>query len=82
MLKRDAQIETDPLSALDMDRKSVARFRKSLQVRHQELRIGEGKIQREMLTAQHDYGKDEGRSREQLSGKRNAPRTQISRWRS
>jgi DnaK suppressor protein len=43
-----------------MDRASIARFRKSLEARHRELRIGVAKTQKEMLTAQHDYGKDEG----------------------
>jgi len=40
-----------------MDRKSIARFKKALEARHQELRLGLAKTQRE---TQHDYGKDEG----------------------
>jgi RNA polymerase-binding transcription factor len=43
-----------------MDRKSIARFQKSLQVRHRELRDSLTQTQRESPTAQHDYGKDEG----------------------
>jgi hypothetical protein len=43
-----------------MDRKSIAKFRKSLEARHRELHIGVAKTQKEMLTAQHDYGKDDG----------------------
>jgi RNA polymerase-binding transcription factor DksA len=43
-----------------MDRKSIGRLKKSLETRHRELRVGVVKTQREMLTAQHDYGKDEG----------------------
>ncbi len=43
-----------------MDQKSLARFRKTLEARHRELRVGVAKTQKEMLTAQHDYGKDEG----------------------
>jgi DnaK suppressor protein len=41
-----------------MDRKSITRLRKSLEARHHELRVGVVKTQAEMLTAQHDYGKD------------------------
>src|ERR1700737_4784881 len=43
-----------------MDRKSITRFRKSLEARHRELRGGGAKTQKEMLTQQHDYGKDDG----------------------
>jgi DnaK suppressor protein len=43
-----------------MDRKSIARFQKSLQARHRELRQGLAQTQQESRTAQHDYGKDEG----------------------
>jgi hypothetical protein len=43
-----------------MDRTSITRLRKSLEARHRELRIGIAKNQKEMLTAQHDYGKDDG----------------------
>jgi len=40
-----------------VDRKSIERFKKTLQVRHHELRLGLSQTQQ---TAQHDYGKDEG----------------------
>ncbi len=43
-----------------MDRKSIARFRKSSEARHRELRVAVAKTQKEMLTVQHDYGKDDG----------------------
>jgi DnaK suppressor protein len=43
-----------------MDRKAITRFRKSLEGRHRELRVGVAEAQKEMLTAQHDYGKDDG----------------------
>jgi DnaK suppressor protein len=43
-----------------MDRKSIARFRKSLQARHRELQSSVGKTQQNLRTAQTDYGKDEG----------------------
>jgi DnaK suppressor protein len=43
-----------------VDRKSVERFKKTLQARHRELRNGWAQTQRGSLTAQHDYGKDEG----------------------
>jgi DnaK suppressor protein len=43
-----------------MDRKSITRFRKSLDARRRELSIGLAKNQNEMVTAQHDYGKDDG----------------------
>jgi DnaK suppressor protein len=43
-----------------MDRKSITRFRKSLEARHRDLRLSVVQTQKEMLTAQHDYGKDEG----------------------
>jgi DnaK suppressor protein len=43
-----------------MDRKSIQRFKEALQVRHRELRLGLAQTQQESLTAQHDYGKDEG----------------------
>src|SRR6266480_5776957 len=42
-----------------MDRKSIERFRKSLQVRHTELQSGLAQPQN-LRAAQHDYGKDEG----------------------
>jgi DnaK suppressor protein len=50
----------DESGRLEMDRKAITRFRKSLEARHRELRIGVAKTQNEMLTAQHDYGKDDG----------------------
>jgi DnaK suppressor protein len=43
-----------------MDRKSIERFRKTLQARHRELRRSLAQTRRESLTAQNDYGKDEG----------------------
>jgi DnaK suppressor protein len=43
-----------------MDRKSIERFRKTLQARHRELRKSLAQTQRGSLTTQHDYGKDEG----------------------
>ena len=43
-----------------MDRRSTARFKKSLQARHRELQSGEAKTQQNLRTTQHDYGKDEG----------------------
>jgi hypothetical protein len=43
-----------------MDRKSIARFKKSLQARHRELQSGVARTQQNLHTAQHDYGKDEG----------------------
>jgi DnaK suppressor protein len=43
-----------------MDRKSIARLKKVLEVRHRELRVGLAKTQREVQTAEHDHGKDEG----------------------
>jgi RNA polymerase-binding transcription factor DksA len=43
-----------------MDRKSIERFKKTLQARHRELRSGLAQTQRGSLTAQHDYVKDEG----------------------
>ena len=43
-----------------MDRKSIARFRKALDARQRELRRSVVQTQKEMLTAQHDYGKDDG----------------------
>jgi DnaK suppressor protein len=43
-----------------MDRKSIARFRKALDARQRELRRSVVQTQKEMLTAQHEYGKDEG----------------------
>ncbi len=42
-----------------MDRRSIARFRKSLEARHCELRLSITQTQKEMLTAQLDYGKDD-----------------------
>ena len=43
-----------------MDRKSITRFRKSLEARHHDLRLSVVQTQKEMLTAQHDHGKDDG----------------------
>jgi DnaK suppressor protein len=43
-----------------MDRKSIARFRKSLEARQRDLRLSVIHTQKEMLATQHDYGKDEG----------------------
>ena len=43
-----------------MDRKSIQRFKKSLQVRHRELRSGVAQAQKNLRIAQHDHGKDEG----------------------
>jgi DnaK suppressor protein len=43
-----------------MDRKSIERLKKALQARHRELRKSLAQTQRSSLTAQHDYGKDEG----------------------
>jgi DnaK suppressor protein len=43
-----------------MDRKSITKFRKSLEARHRELREGLARTQKELLTAQLDHGKDEG----------------------
>ena len=43
-----------------MDRKSIERFKKTLQSRHRELRKSLAQTQRDSLTTEHDYGKDEG----------------------
>ncbi|PYX63114.1 MAG: RNA polymerase-binding protein DksA [Acidobacteria bacterium] len=43
-----------------MDRKSIGRFKKALEARHRELRLGLAQTRQEMLAAQHDSGKDEG----------------------
>ena len=43
-----------------MDRKSIERFKRALQVRHRELRLALAQTQQESRTIQHDYGKDEG----------------------
>jgi DnaK suppressor protein len=43
-----------------MERKSIERFRKSLQARRRELQLGLEQTQKNLRTAQHDYGKDEG----------------------
>ena len=43
-----------------MDQKSIQRFKKSLQVRHRELRSGVAQAQKNLRIAQHDHGKDEG----------------------
>jgi DnaK suppressor protein len=43
-----------------MDRKSIERFRKTLQARHRELRKSLAQNRYESLTTDHDYGKDEG----------------------
>lgn len=43
-----------------MDKKSTARFKKSLQLRQQELRRSLSKVQEEGRTVEPDHGKDEG----------------------
>ena len=43
-----------------MDRQSIQRFKKSLQVRHRELQSGVTQTEKNLRSAQHDYGKDEG----------------------
>src|SRR5213083_2477465 len=43
-----------------MDRKSIDRFKKSLQVRHRELQSGVAQTERNLRAAQTDYDKDEG----------------------
>src|SRR5882724_4394494 len=43
-----------------MDQKSIERFKRKLEVRHRELQSGVAKTQRNLRTAQTDYGKDEG----------------------
>jgi RNA polymerase-binding transcription factor len=43
-----------------MDRTSIERFKKALQARHRELAQGLAQTQKELRTAQHEYGKDEG----------------------
>jgi DnaK suppressor protein len=43
-----------------MDRKSIDRFKKSLQARHRELQSGIAQTQQNLRAAQTDYGKDEG----------------------
>jgi DnaK suppressor protein len=43
-----------------LDHKSIARFKKSLETRYRELRLGLAQARHGMVTAQHDYGKDEG----------------------
>ena len=43
-----------------MDRKSIERFKKSLQVRHRELQSGVAQTEQNLRGAQNDYGKDEG----------------------
>ena len=43
-----------------MDRKSIDRFKKSLQVRHRELQSGVAQTEQNLRSAQTDYGKDEG----------------------
>jgi hypothetical protein len=43
-----------------MDRKSIERFKKSLQARHRELQSGVTQTEQNLRSAQHDYGKDEG----------------------
>jgi DnaK suppressor protein len=43
-----------------MDRKSIERFKKSLEARHSELQLRLAQTQSESLADQHDYGKDEG----------------------
>jgi hypothetical protein len=53
-------IERHRLGTQIMDRTSITGFRKSLEARHRELRLSVVQTQKEMLTAQHDYGKDAG----------------------
>ncbi len=43
-----------------MDKKTIARFKKSLQVRQQELRLSLSRVQEEGRTIEPDHGKDEG----------------------
>ena len=43
-----------------MDKKTIARFKKSLQTRQQELRTSLSKVNREGRTVEPDHGKDEG----------------------
>jgi RNA polymerase-binding transcription factor len=43
-----------------MDRKSIERLKKSLQVRHRELQSGVAQTRQNLRAAQTDYGKDEG----------------------
>jgi DnaK suppressor protein len=43
-----------------MDRKSIARFKKSQQARHRKLQLGVAQPQQNLHTTQYDYGKDEG----------------------
>jgi RNA polymerase-binding transcription factor DksA len=43
-----------------MDRNSIGRFKKVLEARHRNLRVGLAKTQREAQAAEHDQGKDEG----------------------
>jgi DnaK suppressor protein len=43
-----------------MDRKSIERFKKSLQARHRELQLSVAQAQKNLRIAQHDHGKDEG----------------------
>jgi DnaK suppressor protein len=43
-----------------VDRKAIERFKRSLQARHRELRQGLAQTHKELRTAQHEYGKDEG----------------------
>jgi DnaK suppressor protein len=43
-----------------MNRKSIDRFKKALQVRHHELQLSAVQAQQNLHIAQHDYGKDEG----------------------
>src|SRR2546429_7738979 len=43
-----------------MDRKSIERLKKALQVRHRELQSGVTQAQQSLRAAQTDHGKDEG----------------------
>jgi DnaK suppressor protein len=43
-----------------MDRRSIARFKKLLEMRRAELRAGLTKDEKDETGANHDYGKDEG----------------------
>jgi DnaK suppressor protein len=43
-----------------VDKKSIERLKRALQVRHRELQLGVAQTQQNLRTAQTDYGKDEG----------------------
>ena len=61
-----------------MDRKSIDRFKKSLQSRHHELQLGVAQPQQNLHAVQYDYGKDEG-DRANTSLAREIDLTQKSR---